>query len=120
MSTATRNPAPTDHLDLATLFGVAGQCSAIRQIGYDLTVEHIIDGDYLVIEHRGNPVDGERVVVKSADGASYVRRYASLPDGSVLLSTAEPDVAPLRLKASQVHIIGVVVGVIRRMSGRAS
>jgi repressor LexA len=74
--------------------------------------EHICDGDIALIENRTEARDGE-IVVALVDGtrATLKRLFRFGPE--VELRPANSQLAPLRLRASQVRVQGIFRGLLR-------
>jgi repressor LexA len=74
--------------------------------------DHILSGDYVVVEKRPNALPGEVVVALLPDGTATLKRFYREPDGRVRLQPANASHAPLYV--NRVEVQGVVRGVIRR------
>jgi repressor LexA len=84
----------------------------LRVVG-DLNAEDAIcDGDYVICERREVPRPGELAVVLIGDEATIKRWY---PEGDVIrLQPANRTLKPIRVKAAEVRVQGVVVGLMRK------
>lgn len=98
-------------LDLEELFVSPNKTFVLRVRGDSMIDDQICDGDYVVCEQRSTARDGETVVALLDDGEATLKRIYREPDG-IRLQPANPKYAPIRAK--NVNIQGVVVGVIRR------
>ncbi|HEV7842246.1 MAG TPA: transcriptional repressor LexA [Pyrinomonadaceae bacterium] len=85
---------------------------ALRVTGDSMIDEHICDGDIALIENRTEARDGE-IVVALVDGtrATLKRLFRFGPE--VELRPANSQLAPLRLRASQVRVQGIFRGLLR-------
>ena len=85
---------------------------ALRVRGDSMIDEHICDGDIALIENRPEARDGE-IVVALVDGtrATLKRLFRFGPD--VELRPANSQLAPMRLRASQVTVQGIFRGLLR-------
>jgi repressor LexA len=72
----------------------------------------ILDGDYVVIEHRDTARNGEIVVALIRDEETTLKRILQEP-GRVTLFPANRDLSPIALRPEDVAIQGVVVGQMR-------
>ncbi|HEX8138650.1 MAG TPA: transcriptional repressor LexA [Pyrinomonadaceae bacterium] len=85
---------------------------ALRVKGDSMIDEHICDGDIALIENRTEARDGE-IVVALVEGtrATLKRLYRFGPE--VELRPANSQLAPMRLRASQVTVQGIFRGLLR-------
>ncbi len=90
-----------------------GRTYVLRVRGESMVDEHIIDGDYVIVEERTEARDGE-VVVALLDGeeATLKRLFHELDH--IRLQPANPAMAPIRVQAESLQIQGVVIGVLRK------
>ncbi|MDV2494815.1 MAG: transcriptional repressor LexA [bacterium] len=90
-----------------------GRTYVLRVRGESMVDEHIIDGDYVIVEERTEARDGE-VVVALLDGeeATLKRLFHELDH--IRLQPANPAIAPIRVQAENLQIQGVVIGVLRK------
>ena len=93
---------------------VRGQNSFVLQVkGDSMQDDHILDGDYVVIEQTQLANPGEIVVALVGDEATLKRFYRE-SGGKIRLQPANSQVAPVIASASDVKIQGRVIGVLRR------
>ena len=85
----------------------------LRVAGDSMIDEQIRDGDYVVIEERTSPRNGE-VVVALIDGREATLKTFRRDKGRIRLQPANPDVAPLVVRPETVQIQGIVTGVLRK------
>lgn len=85
----------------------------LRVGGNSMLDEQIRDGDYLVVEARHEPNDGETVVAL-LDGKATLKRFYR-DKGRVRLQSANATGVPLVLDPRSVSIEGVVTGLLRHL-----
>ena len=87
----------------------------LRVKGDSMIDEHILDGDFAVVEARSYADNGEvAVVLLDKENVTLKRVYRER--GYIRLQPANPDMEPMILKDEDVRIQGVVVGIIRKYS----
>jgi repressor LexA len=89
------------------------QVFALRVRGSSMIDEGIHNGDYLIVEPRQTADTGQTVVAE-IDGCVTVKKYHRDAQGQVRLQPANPEMLPLVVRAEDVRIIGVVVGILRK------
>jgi repressor LexA len=91
------------------------QGSFVLQVkGSSMIEDHILDGDFVVIEPTQVANPGE-VVVALVDGdEATLKRFYREPGGKVRLQPANSEMRPIVLPAANVQIQGRVVGVLRK------
>jgi len=87
---------------------------ALRVQGDSMIDEGIHNGDHIIVESRETADDGQTVVAE-IDGSVTVKKLYRAPGGQVRLQPANPELLPLIVRGDNVRIIGVVVGVLRKM-----
>jgi repressor LexA len=76
--------------------------------------DHILDGDYIVVEQTQVVNPGE-IVVALVDGQdATLKRFYREPGGKVRLQPANSQMSPIIVPASDVRIQGRVIGVLRK------
>jgi len=82
--------------------------------GDSMREDHILDGDYIVVEqtHVANP--GEIVVALVGEDEATVKRFYREAGGKIRLQPANAQMAPIVVPADDVRIQGRVVGVLRK------
>ncbi|MGD8430045.1 MAG: transcriptional repressor LexA [Ectothiorhodospiraceae bacterium] len=90
-----------------------GECYVLEVRGDSMIDEGILDGDWVVVEHRDHARNGELVVALVDDEEATLKRIEQRP-GMVVLYPANPAYSPIRLTPDRVTIQGVVVGQMRR------
>jgi repressor LexA len=87
-------------------------CYALRVSGDSMVDEHILDGDFVILETRKEPRPGEAVVALiRREDVTLKRFYPAGP--MVRLVPANPALSAMEFPAEDVELQGVVVGVIR-------
>jgi repressor LexA len=100
-----------ESIDLETIFATRKDVFVLQVQGDSMIDEHIQDGDYVVCERREQARDGE-IVVALLDNEEATLKTLFRERGGVRLQPANPKYKPIRAK--NVTIQGVVVGVLRR------
>lgn len=90
-----------------------GDHYVLRVVGDSLLSEGLHDGDYIIVLRRDQPEPGEMVVCVVGTEAT-VKRYYAEGNGIVRLQPANPETEPIRLPAANVHVQGIVVGLMRK------
>ena len=89
--------------------------SFVLQVKGDSMVEdHILDGDYVVVEPSQVANPGEVVVALVGADEATLKRFYREPGGKVRLQPANSEVQPIIAAASEIKIQGRVVGVLRK------
>lgn len=108
--------AQSDRLDLEDLFGPRlgqrGGTFALTVDGDSMKDEGILDGDYVIIEHRTTARNGERVVALLPNGETTLKTFFRESNGRIRLQPANEEFEPIVVK--DCNIQGVVIGVLRR------
>jgi repressor LexA len=86
----------------------------LRVKGNSMIEDHIMDGDFIVVEQTQVANPGE-VVVALVDGAeATLKRFYREPGGKIRLQPANSEMQPIIVPAAQVKVQGRVVGVLRK------
>ena len=92
-----------------------GQNTFVLQVkGESMRDDHILDGDYIVVEQTQVANPGEIVVALVGEDDATVKRFYREPGGKVLLQPANSTMAPIVVQGADVKIQGRVVGVLRK------
>ena len=86
---------------------------ALRVRGNSMIDEQIRDGDLVVVEDRQTAHNGE-MVIALLEGAEVTLKKFYRENGHIRLQPANDAVAPIIMRADEVQVQGVVVGVMRR------
>ncbi len=87
---------------------------ALKVQGESMIDDHIIDGDFVVVNGRQAAENGEMVIAMINGSEATVKRYYREPGGWIRLQPANVTIQPMRFQERDVLIQGVVVGVIRK------
>jgi repressor LexA len=85
----------------------------LRVSGNSMVDDQLLDGDYVVVEDRTSPRNGE-VVVALLDGRQATLKRFRRERGRISLQPANSSVAPLFVRPESIQIRGIVTGVLRR------
>lgn len=115
---ATENVEDSVRIDSFLLGGSGKEVFALRVKGQSMIDDGIHDGDYLFVRKTPSAHPGEIVVALIEDEAT-VKRY--FPEGDrIRFQPANKDMEPIYVKKTdfkQTQILGLVVGVYRKMNG---
>ncbi len=101
------------HLAVPSILRGRGQSYVLQVDGDSMIDEGILDGDWVVVEHRDVARNGELVVALVDDENATLKRF-QLDGVEVVLHPANAAYEPQRYPADRVQIQGVVVGQMRR------
>ncbi|MCB9857469.1 MAG: transcriptional repressor LexA [Phycisphaerales bacterium] len=99
-------------LNLDAMFDSPHGVYALEVKGDSMIEDHIDEGDYVVIENRKTPYNGEMVVAYLDEGEVTLKRYYR-EKSRIRLQPSNPKYEPIY--STNVEIQGVVIGVIRRV-----
>jgi repressor LexA len=92
-----------------------GQNNYVLKVkGNSMIEDHILDGDFVVIEQTQVANPGEVVVALVDDNDATLKRFYRESGGKIRLQPANSEMQPIILPANQVKIQGRVVGVMRK------
>jgi repressor LexA len=107
---AISNP---ESIDVPAQLRTPNPCYVLEVRGDSMIEEGILDGDWVVIEHRDRARNGE-IVVALVDGEeATLKRLEQRPD-EVILHPANSSLSAIHFNPEQVQIQGVLVGQMRR------
>lgn len=90
-------------------------CYVLKVRGQDLTYQHMLDGDLLIVEASSEADEGALILGTIKGKETLVRYYH--PEGAyVRLDTGDPEAAPRVLPYDDLEIQGIIVGLIRLYS----
>jgi repressor LexA len=102
-----------DTLQFADFAG-KGDTFALEVSGESMIDDHIMSGDYVLVERAQRAHDGE-IVVALVDGhEATLKRLYHEPDGRIRLQPANTSMQPIVLDAASVQIQGRVLAVLRK------
>jgi len=81
--------------------------------GDSMIDDHILEGDYILVEKRSHADDGE-IVVALIDGQDATLKRIYHEGSQVRLQPANAAMEPIRVNADSVEVQGRVIGVLRR------
>ena len=81
--------------------------------GDSMIDDHVLDGDYVIVEKRQTALDGEMVVALMHGNEATLKRFRRKRN-KIYLEPANPAYEPLVLDEKDVAIQGVVVGILRK------
>lgn len=112
---AEENWAGTLHVD-SKLMPHDASAFALVVSGTSMIEDGILDGDYVFVRRQKDARDGDTVVAM-VDGEATVKRFYR-ERGRIRLQPANSELQPIYVDGSRdVEVLGVVVGVYRRMRG---
>ena len=82
--------------------------------GSSMIEDHILNGDYVVIEPTQVANPGEIVVALVGNDEATLKRFYRESGGKIRLQPANSEMAPIVVPAADVKIQGRVVGVLRK------
>ncbi len=86
---------------------------ALKVNGHSMIDDNIQDGDIVIIEKTESATEGQSVVCLINNEEVTLKKFYIEKEG-VRLQPANPDMQPIYLKNSEVQILGVVSGIIRK------
>lgn len=82
--------------------------------GDSMMEDHILDGDFVMVERRDQAENGQ-IVVALVDGVeATLKRIYHEPGGVIRLQPANSAMPPIRVAAKRVQVQGRVIGVLRK------
>lgn len=99
-----------EEIDLQDMFTARSGAYVLKVRGDSMIDEHIRDGDYVVVERREDPRNGETVVALLEDGEATLKKFYK-EGGRICLQPANPAFKPIYVE--NVKVQGVVIGVLR-------
>jgi repressor LexA len=95
-------------------FARAGSNFVLQVKGNSMIEDHIMDGDFIVVEPSQVANPGEIVVALVGGDDATLKRFYRESGGKVRLQPANSEMQPLIYQAAEVKIQGRVVGVLRK------
>jgi len=86
----------------------------LRVKGESMVEDHILDGDYVVVEPTQVANNGEIVVALVGGEEATLKRFYREGGGRIRLQPANAQMAPIHVPAADVKIQGRVLGVLRK------
>jgi repressor LexA len=92
-----------------------GENSFVLQVkGDSMRDDHILDGDYIVVEQTQVANPGEIVVALVGGEEATLKRFYREAGGKIRLQPANSQMHPIVLPAAEVKVQGRVIGVLRK------
>lgn len=92
-----------------------GENSFVLQVkGDSMRDDHILDGDYIVVEQTQVANPGEIVVALIGGEEATLKRFYREAGGKIRLQPANSQMPPIVLPAAEVKVQGRVIGVLRK------
>lgn len=111
------NPAEAgprkESLNLAPLLG-SESLFALEVKGDSMVEDHILSGDYVLVERTTEVRDGEIVVALVSGAEATLKRFYRQEDGMVRLQPANAAMAPIVAALPEIEIQGRVLAVLRK------
>lgn len=85
---------------------------ALRVKGDGLAEEHMEEGDLIIVETGRNPHEGDRILALINHHDTLIKKYFP-EEGYVRLESQSSHLRPIILRQEDVHIQGIVVGLLR-------
>jgi len=85
----------------------------LRVRGDSMIEDHVLDGDYVIIERKNRARDGEMVVALVNKSEATLKRFYRDQNG-VRLEPANPAYTPMHYAEEDVTVQGVVIGILRK------
>lgn len=107
-----------EEIDLEQMFNARAGVYVLRVRGESMIEDHLMDGDYVVIERRETARNGEQVVALIEDtNEATLKRFYREPGNKVRLQPANSSMEPRIVDGDRVRVQGVVIGVLRSYHG---
>ncbi len=95
-------------------FARSSNVFALEVKGNSMVDDHILDGDFIVVEQTQVANPGEIIVALVRGEEATLKRFYREPGGKIRLQPANAEMRPLIVPASDVKIQGRVIGVLRK------
>ena len=86
---------------------------ALEVRGNSMIEDHIMDGDYVIVENRDLPREGEMVIALIRNSEATLKRWRR-SGNKIILEPSNPNYTPMSFDSNEVVIQGVVVGILGR------
>ncbi len=90
-----------------------GETYVLRVKGDSMIEDHVMDGDYVIVERRDLPEEGEMVVALIRNSEATLKRWRRSGD-KIILEASNPNYGPMSFDSNDIVIQGVVVGILRK------
>lgn len=105
--------ADPEEVEVPAALAGRGDCYVLAVRGDSMIEDGILDGDWVVVEHRSHARNGE-IVVALVDGSEATLKRIEQKPGAVVLHPANAAMEPMRFAPERVQVQGVVTGLVRR------
>jgi len=95
-------------------FARGGNSFVLQVKGNSMVEDHILDGDFIVVEQTQVANPGEIVVALIGGDEATLKRFYREPGGKVRLQPANAEMQTMIVPAAEVKIQGRVIGVLRK------
>ena len=95
-------------------FARGGNSFVLQVKGNSMVEDHILNGDFIVVEQTQVANSGEIVVALVGGGEATLKRFYRESGGKIRLQPANSEMQPIVVPASEVKIQGRVIGVLRK------
>jgi len=95
-------------------FARSGNSFVLQVKGNSMIDDHILDGDFIIVEQTQVANPGEIVVALVGGGEATLKRFYREPGGKIRLQPANSEMQPIVAPAAEVKIQGRVIGVLRK------
>jgi repressor LexA len=95
-------------------FAHARNCFVLQVKGNSMIEDHILDGDFIVVEQTQVANPGEIVVALVRDSEATLKRFYREAGGKIRLQPANSELQPLVVPGQDVKIQGRVISVLRK------
>ncbi len=92
----------------------SGNVYVLQVKGTSMIEDHIVDGDFIVVEQTQVANPGEIVVALIGEGDATLKRFYREAGGKIRLQPANSQMQPIIVPSSEVKIQGRVIGVLRK------
>ena len=91
-----------------------GKSYVLKVRGSSMIDEQIKDGDFVVVQDKGQAENGQMVIALVHGSNATVKKFYREPGGWIRLQPANLAMPPLRVNERDVVVQGIVIGVIRK------
>jgi repressor LexA len=95
-------------------FARGGNSFVLQVKGSSMKEDHILDGDYVVVEQTQVANPGEIIVALVGGTDATLKRFYREPGGKIRLQPANSEMQPIVVPAIDVKIQGRVIGILRK------
>ena len=95
-------------------FAHARNCFVLQVKGNSMIEDHIVDGDFIVVEQTQVANPGEIVVALVRDSEATLKRFYREAGGKIRLQPANSEMQPIVVSGADVKIQGRVISVLRK------